>query len=1115
MSINTNYKFPVQYSFGDLKNDIYLYPFNSSHITYDESEATNIDGKCVLLHCNSVQYTSSEGINNAKFAFNNTLTITLREEKNHTYYDIIEKLITKSYYVVFKDRQGTKYILNAEYEPEITYSYTFGDNAVGNICTITMTANQNVPTIKYSGELNVESELRNKICKFNLGKVKSLTLMDADKVAVKITDDEFEVTELQPNAINVVNPLKSTLVFTDSYDGSRYTHNVSFSIPFKDYKYSFHYDLLKFTDNIYYAIIETTNDNFILCGWNSGLFPSYSINTTENNNENTIAISLNGYFTSFATLTNDAYTEYVDDGSYYVPIDGRCINGLYTTTLVNKYNSDKTPTNDFYCFKGYEEEYSTYHIVGTYASRYDTSFGFSLVNSNYDCIPKKCSINGLPEKITFNGKGVTQTFPISTNCSNIIVSNTCSLVNATYNNGLLSVTSLESSGNCSISLSTSDGDTYTIEVEIKPSAKDFEQSFDITPAEQTISVYLHYPNSLISSITNTSNLQLKPITNGYLISVSKNNTSIERVFTLVFNYQNGTKETITINQDYLKEVGKPVYRWHKTQETACIDDGIETNCEKIEDVDYDPNDNTTYYENNGKKFYIRNKYISIICDDYWEYIGFEVGDEIIDSSLPYGVTTITEYGTYTTFFFSGQIPYQRFMGNSIESVYVEEPINDIGMFAFASCEDLEEVSLPNTITNIQPYAFRNCVNLTSITFRGTKAQWNNISLGYYWYDGSALEIIHCTDGDIYIEPEPEIEHYIQTSDEGCFITDYYGNENSRYEFKFAPIDDTFDYTGIMSVGRYYSYLEGMSYCTQAQSYNLSCNWNGTGDEGITPYEPSKIYEVSLSVNNLSVSGKDETYTFTSENSWNGHPNAPLSICRIHEWTGWANYSFKGRLYYFKVYEGDTLVKDYIPYVQDGVVGLYDKVSNTFLAPEAGTFTYHSTDPEPEPETNKSVILTLTDDTTQTDTFEDGIIPSSQYEGNTSIKSAIIGDGITSIGGNGFLDNTSLTSVTIGSNVTSIGDGCFARCYDLPTINIPDSVTSIGDNAFLDDRGLTSVTIGSSVTRFGNGSFAYCYGLRNIYYNETIAQWNNISKGGSWKSGVYSCVVHCTDGDISL
>ena len=52
------------------------------------------------------------------------------------------------------------------------------------------------------------------------------------------------------------------------------------------------------------------------------------------------------------------------------------------------------------------------------------------------------------------------------------------------------------------------------------------------------------------------------------------------------------------------------------------------------------------------------------------------------------------------------------------------------------------------VISIADSVFNGCTALTSITFQGTKAQWNVIKKGDYWNYGTGTFTIHCTDGDL-------------------------------------------------------------------------------------------------------------------------------------------------------------------------------------------------------------------------------------------------------------------------------------------------------------------------------------------------------------------------------
>ncbi len=164
---------------------------------------------------------------------------------------------------------------------------------------------------------------------------------------------------------------------------------------------------------------------------------------------------------------------------------------------------------------------------------------------------------------------------------------------------------------------------------------------------------------------------------------------------------------------------------------------------------------------------------------------------------------------------------------------------------------------------------------------------------------------------------------------------------------------------------------------------------------------------------------------------------------------------------------------------------------------------------------------------------------------TALKEVVIGDGVTSIGGDAFYGCSGLTSITIPDSVTSIGSyafyGCtnltdvyvsdlaswwnvpfgddysnpmdyasnlyvngelltnvtipdgmesianyaFYNCTSLTSVTIPDSVTSIGDSAFQNCTGLTSITIPDSVTSIGYYAFDGCSGLTSVTIPDSV------------------------------
>ncbi len=153
-----------------------------------------------------------------------------------------------------------------------------------------------------------------------------------------------------------------------------------------------------------------------------------------------------------------------------------------------------------------------------------------------------------------------------------------------------------------------------------------------------------------------------------------------------------------------------------------------------------------------------------------------------------------------------------------------------------------------------------------------------------------------------------------------------------------------------------------------------------------------------------------------------------------------------------------------------------------------------------------------------------------YGSRSRVKSAVIAEGVTSIGESAFENCGSLTSVTIPNSVTSIGRYAFYYCTSLTSVTIPDSVTSIGwlafngctsltsvtipdgvtiinDAVFNGCTSLTSVTIPDSVTSIGGSAFYNCTSLTDVYYAGSEAQWKAISISSTENDDLLTANIH--------
>lgn len=97
---------------------------------------------------------------------------------------------------------------------------------------------------------------------------------------------------------------------------------------------------------------------------------------------------------------------------------------------------------------------------------------------------------------------------------------------------------------------------------------------------------------------------------------------------------------------------------------------------------------------------------------------FAYCDGLVSVAIPDGARSIGNSAFYSC--------------TSLKSVSIGNGVGSIGKYAFYSCASLENVTVGSGVTSIETYCFHYCASLVSINYMGSEAQWNSITKGYGW-----------------------------------------------------------------------------------------------------------------------------------------------------------------------------------------------------------------------------------------------------------------------------------------------------------------------------------------------------------------------------------------------
>lgn len=318
----TNYLQKCDYRIGGLKPYIYL--------IHKDALQLNIKAKGVEVRFKKTKEGDVYKVNGAlcvfsqeetyksKYRFNSNLEFTVNEQYKEPFLYGLQTLRTNQYYIIITDKKGIQYLINPELYTKMTYEYTFTDTE-GDVdsCLIMWNNLSNFPLLIFEENIEETATLLFEECPYNLGHIFSFHMASFKDLNVK--DDGVKVDEMYVDdytQLKTIEFLKNSVTVTEEYDGVKFRLQVRFSIPMDDNQFEWVYDLLEFKDNVYKAIARTTNDNYLILGNEKGLFPSYTIETSEDDGTpNMFNVTLTQLSQYPILYTNDI-TQYrwIDDG---------------------------------------------------------------------------------------------------------------------------------------------------------------------------------------------------------------------------------------------------------------------------------------------------------------------------------------------------------------------------------------------------------------------------------------------------------------------------------------------------------------------------------------------------------------------------------------------------------------------------------------------------------------------------------------------------------------------------------------------------------------------------------------------------------------------------------
>ena len=110
----------------------------------------------------------------------------------------------------------------------------------------------------------------------------------------------------------------------------------------------------------------------------------------------------------------------------------------------------------------------------------------------------------------------------------------------------------------------------------------------------------------------------------------------------------------------------------------------------------------------------------------------------------------------------------------------------------------------------------------------------------------------------------------------------------------------------------------------------------------------------------------------------------------------------------------------------------------------------------------------------------------------AIQEICLPGSIHSIGDEAFAYCLNLTDINLPGRIMKLSRGMFEGCTELKKLSIPENIAAIEERAFNCCYKLSDITIPRGVKRIGENAFRRCFRLKNVRFDGTREEWNEVS-----------------------